>query len=271
MSLKCFNARKKEFCLCFIILFFYTGCASNGGPSLGENIATSLKDFGQATVEVFTYRDIQQFKSPYGDGRGQIRKRIDGQAFDFIGATLLKGETIPTMTKFYSMDQWRQNNRTILMLYGASDKCDKTNWLIDMDPAGYSMYRLGNCRNSFDLKSEGNGVFKIVENNSRDPFVYLYDSDGLSEGKLASTWIAEQKAYRENERQSHYSNNQKIISKPAVQPSTNTPSINKTNNTSQHVNKPFIRTFENSKSLKKVETSTKKVKQAKTVWQIDKS
>ena len=255
----------------FFISFILTGCTSHSGPSIGENLATSLKDFGQATVEVFTYRDIVQFKSPYGDGRGQIRKRIDGQVFDFKGATLLKGETIPTMTKFYSMDQWRQNDRTILMLYGASDKCDKTNWLIDMDPAGYSMYRLGNCHNSFDLKSEGNGVFKIVENNSLDPFVYLYDSDGLSEGKLASTWVAEQKVYKENERQSNYSNNQKIISKPVGQPLANNPSINKTNNTSQHVNKPFIRTFEDSKNLKKVETSTKKVKQAKTVWQIDKS
>lgn len=271
MIFKIVTSRKKEFFSLFFISFIYTGCASNGGPSLGENIATSLKDFGQATVEVFTYRDIQPFKSPYGDGRGQIRKRIDGQVFDFKGATLLKGETIPSMTKFYSMDQWRQNDRTILMLYGASDKCDKTNWLIDMDSAGYSMYRLGNCRNSFGLKSESNGVFKIVENNSRDPLVYLYDSDGISEGKLASTWIAEQKADRENERQSSYSNNQKIISKPDVQPSSNTSSINKINNTSQHVNKPFIRTFEDTKNLKKVETSTKKVKQAKTVWQIDKS
>lgn len=187
------------------------------------------------------------------------------------GATLLKGETIPTMTKFYSMSQWRQNDRTILMLYGASDKCDKTNWLIDMDPSGYEIYRLGNCRNPFDIKSEGNGVFKIVENNSRDPFMYFYDSDGISDGKLASSWIAEQKAYRENERQSNYNNNQQISSKPAVQSSANTSSINKTKNTSQHVNKPFIRTFDDSKNLKKVETSIKKVKQTKTVWQIDKS
>lgn len=255
----------------FLISFIFTGCTSNGGPSIGENIATSFKDFGQATVEIFTYRDIAQFRSPYGDGRGQIRKRIDGQAFDFKGATLLKGETIPTMTKFYNMKEWRQNDRTILMLYGASETCDKTNWLIDMDPAGYEIYRLGNCRNSFHLKSDSKGSFIIAEDNSRDPFVYLYDSDGLSEGKLASTWIAEQKAYRGNKDRGDYGNNQQTTLKPAAQTPSNAKLANKTNNTSQNVNKPFIRTFENSKSLKKVETSTKKVKQVKTVWQIDKS
>lgn len=270
MSLKFLNSREKAFLSLLFMSLIFAGCASHGGPSIGDNIATSLKDFGQATVEIFTYRDIQEFKSPYGDGRGQIRKRIDGQAYDFKGATLLKGETIPTMTKFYSMKQWRQNDRTILMLYGASDKCDKTNWLIDMDPEGYAMYRLGNCRNSFDLKSDGSGVFKIVENNSRDPFVYLYDRDGLSEGKLASTWIAEQKAHRENKYRNDYSNDEHTT--PAVQTSANARSVNKTNNTSQqHISKPFIRTFQDSKSLKKVETSTKKVKQVKTVWKIDKS
>jgi hypothetical protein len=271
MLFKILNPIKKEFLSLFFVSFIYTGCASNGGPSLGGNIATSLKDFGQATLEVITYQDIQPFMSPYGDGKGQIRKRIDGQAFDIKGGTFLKGETIPTMTKFYSMNQWRQNNRTVLMLYGASDKCNKTNWLIDMDPAGYSMYNLGNCGKSFDLKPEDNGVFKIVENNSRDPLVYLYDSDGLSEGKLASVWNTEHKADEENERQANSSNNQQMISNPAVQPSANTTSINKTKNTSQHLNKPFIRTFDDSKNLKKVKTSTKKVKQTKTVWQIDKS
>lgn len=270
MSFKFFNSSKKEFFSLVLILLLFTGCASNGGPSIGNNIANSLKDFGQATVEVFTYRDIESFQSPYGDGKGQIRKRIDGQSFDFKGATMLKGETIPTMTKFYSMDQWRQNDRTILMLHGASDKCDKTDWLIDMDSAGYAMYRLGNCRNTFNLRSDANGAFKIVENNSRDPFVYLYDKDGLSDGKPASVWIAEQKAYRENESHSAYSNEQQTSSKTIAQPLKNTAS-NNTHSSSKLINKPLIRTFEDTNNLKKVETSTKKIKQAKTVWQIDKS
>lgn len=269
----------------FLLLFLFSGCANNLGPNLGNSILSAGKTVGTVVLEAFTYKDIKSFRSPYGDKKGQIRQRIDqglipvseNGVFDFKGATNLVGESIPGMMKFYAMDSWTDNGRTVLLIYGELSNTQKAHWLIDMDESGYSINYIHNTFGQYRLRYIGNRTFKIIEDRSSNPMVMFYTDQGLSKAKFNSQWIAEEERSRiQKEEQTFvqiYKNTNVPNNITKAQKSSKQVKISKKENSASYVKKPAIQskpTFKDDGGIKKFDEKVVYVKEAKIKWTIEK-
>lgn len=148
-------------------LILFSGCADK---------TPSLSNFGKSSFENFASTTVKNFTSPIENATGLIRKRNNGNGYDFTPSAFIPGTEIPGMINFKRAVEWNRDARTILLVTGDTIERRGMNWLIDIQSDGSSnikpFYSDGNY---FDIQPISNTLFRLVESYSGTPVVFIYN------------------------------------------------------------------------------------------------
>lgn len=232
-------------------LFIFAVITTLGGCALHVKSPDGKKRMYKV-YEGGAYKQIKTFNLPGSNKPFEIGENVLGDGFYIKPSPKTHGETIDDMSNFYNATTLGNQNRVLVLLYGATNECDKAHWLIDFDKVEMKIHKLDTCGTEYKVSRIEKGVYLLEEINQKNPRIFFYSfKEGLSEGRLLSEWIdfidEEKKQKKEKEKEERPSDANHDISNNQTSKPKNEALIQESSK-EELINKPIKTYHEKSKT-----------------------